>query len=530
MTEGARTRHRADRSPRKATDAAVAHRRAVRATPVSRAREHNLRRWQLRLVASVLLYEVQMVAIRGGLGSGKTAGLVFLAEAIAESRPGATILLVTDGWPRLRDVLRPLCDEIFIGATYRASDREYRWPNGSVVRLRMYYTRGADAGQNALEGGNVTAVLIDEAQTLPMSVLDRAGDRARVWLPDVSGALTAPIVVLCGVPCEPCWWLTRVREIGAEPDETGFQVPIAVFLPESGENAEAYGPSWLAAARKRLGPEQFEALYENKPRPPKGNIYDCFEAHTGLPPTNGRPAKRGNLLKGWRWDPSMKTVLVVDFGLNKPAVIAAALDEDLGAWVLFDAFSPTSEGRDDTTTDDLVRYMRARWWPRRWSHLAPETVTVFVDEVIADPAGRARNVQTGKSDLQVLGYPVPGALADHRQFGFGLRPIIEEDPDRKDEKSGILKVRMAFQGFRLLVSEELWQAGLEAPAAHHTLSRSILGYRYNKYGEPRRHEGFDDFCDCIRYLVRRHLWTDIGIEDRMPLAVRLPTPRTNRPR
>ena len=475
--------------------------------------EHSLRRWQLAFLRAAVASGTEYIAVRGGLGSGKSAGGVYLAEAIATTRPGALIAIVADTGRRVLDIIHPLCQQIFpsAGATYRASDREWHFPNGSIVRLRMYYGAGQVAGQNPLEGATYTAVICEEAQTLPPDILERAFDRARDYRRDIAGGVQPPLVVTIGVPSEPCWWVERARELKTQG------VKVAIFLPRSADNAEAYGDGWLERRRAVLGEEQFQALYENKPRPATGNIYDCWVPDDG---------DGGNLVSGWRLEPGMRVAVVVDPGRNKPAIIAAAKDEALDAWVVFDEWSPTQERPAITVPDAsaLAEHMLARWWPRRWARCCPRRNVVLVDEVIGDPNAKVRETDS-RYYHERLALPPPGALQGKRSHGFGLPVWLNQDPARKSVRAGIARVRSAMQAQRLLMTSELWKRGQSAPAGAHTLARSILGYAYRGDGEPERDKGFDDFCDTVRYLVTRHLWWEDGLEGRAPLHLATTVPR-----
>lgn len=468
--------------------------------------DHGLRRWQLALMRAALVDPTEIIAIRGGLGSGKSAAEVYLAEAVAVTRPGAKVAIVTDTGRRVIDNIQPICQAIFpsTGGRYRASDREWHWPNGSSVRLRMYYSSGI-AGQNALEGATYACVVVDEAQTLPPDILDRAGDRARQYLPDLSGVVRPPLIVLAGIPCEPCWWVERARETAAEG-----KVKVAIFLPRTADNLEAYGEGWLAQRRAMLGKEQFEALYENNPRPAVGNIYDCWAPHAG---------EGGNLVAGWRLTPDMRVAVVADPGKNKPATIAAAYDEALEAWVIFDEWSPTQDSVRHQVPDAyaLAERMLERWWPRRWASCCPRRNPVLVDEMVGDPAAKVAGERDNLDYYQKLRLPPPGALQGREHHGFGLPVHCDTDKGKQSIRAGITRTRAAMQRGQLLMTQELWDRGRKAKADAHTLAKSLLGYAYGDDGKPVKDTGFDDFADCVRYLVRRHLWFEDGTEGRSAL-------------
>lgn len=468
--------------------------------------DHDLRPWQLGLVKAATTDGYRIIMVRGGKGSGKSVAAVYVAEAVAITRPGSIIGLVADTAKRLDDNLMPFCRPIFesSGAVYWASLREFRWSNGSVVRMRMYYTSGS-AGQNSTEGGGYTVWIFDEAQTLPPEILDNAIDRTRVWTPDLLGVSRTPVVIGIGIPCDPCWW---IDDADALIDQG--EVKVAVFLPKSSDNAESYPPGFLEQQRALMGPERFAELYDNEPKPSVGNIYDCWVPST---------AEGGNLVSGWQLQPDMRTVLVVDPGKNKPAVIAAARDEALGAWVIFDEWSPTQEDppvKVDTAYE-LAAFLRRRWWPRRWAQHRPDPQLVLVDEVIGDPAAKVKGEADNLDYYQKLRLPPPGALQGREHYGFGLLVHCDTDKAKQSVRAGISRVRAAMQRQEILMTDRLWRDGLKVRKHGHTLARSLKGYAYGPGGDPVRNVGYDDFCDCVRYLTRRFMWFEDGTEGRAPL-------------
>lgn len=488
--------------------------------------DHDLRPWQLGLIKAVTTDGYRIIMVRGGKGSGKSVAAVYVAEAVALTRPGAIIGLVADTAKRLDDNLMPFCKAIFgsSGGVYWASLREFRWPNGSVVRMRMYYTSGS-AGQNSTEGGGYTVWIFDEGQTLPPEILDNAIDRTRVWTPDLNGIPRTPVVIGIGIPCDPCWWVDAAEALIAEGG-----VPTAIFLPKSSDNAESYPPGFLEQQRALMGPERFAELYDNVPRPAVGSIYDCWVPSTG---------EGGNLVAGWQVEPDMRTALVVDPGKNKPAVLAVAEDHALRSWVIFDEWSPTQEDPPVKVDNayELARHMLKRWWPKRWSKIRPRPELVGIDLVIGDPAAKVKGEADNLDFYQKLGLPPPGALQDRTRFGFGLPVIVNTDKDKQSVRAGIDRVRAAMLRaqqpasvtrsgvkvpYGLLMTQELWKRGQRVRkdkaggAQAHTVARAIMAYAYGPGGDPIRGKGADDFADCVRYLTREFMWFEDGTEGRRP--------------
>lgn len=438
--------------------------------------------WQADLAREVISGRCTLGAIRGGIGSGKSAALVTLADALAETRPGACIVLGMDTWPRLKDVHQPLYQALCPAADWVASSRWYRYPNGSQVRLRhLDQPPGAAAGTSPLEGGNIHAVILDEAQALRPDVLDLATSRARIDVKDVTGVQRPALVVACGIPVEPAWWVDRVRQVGGR-----------VWLPVTAENVAHLGAGYLERQRAVLSTRDYAALIENRPLPPEGRVYYTWD-----------PADHpfGCVLRRWRYRPEMRTAASVDFGLRRPAVLIAALDEDLGAWVVVDELAP-----DEILTPDLARQITRRAVPRRvW---APGDRRYPLDILVADPAGGARSSQTGQSDLDIL------------SAGVGMPATVERDPARREVRAGVTRVCLALERRRLLVEGSLFDRGLRAPRGDRTLARAISGYAYPPRGgdQPAKDGVYDHHADALRYLVRHVLWHAHPLDGRLLAA------------
>lgn len=434
--------------------------------------------WQARMLAAGLVtgWPGDIAAIRGGLGSGKSLALCALACLIAEHRPGAVVVVGMDSHRRLRDVHLPHLRGLLAGSAvvHQVSEQAFAWPSGSRLILAHLDTpAGAGTGQSPIEGINAHAVLIDECQTLRPDVLDVARSRARVAVAQ-EGRMMPPLVVTCGIPVEPAWWVERTREVGG-----------AVYLPTSAENVEHLGPGWLDRLRETLGDREYQALAENRPLPPSGAVLRSWAPERCVV----------DVVPAWG---TMRCMLAMDFGLRCPAVLALA-ELARGRWCVVREWAP-----DDETLPDLLARLAADCVPRR--HWTEGDRRIPVDMVVCDPAGAARSAQTGASDLDLIRAAHPA--------GLGTVPIIERDPARRDIVSGCTRVDLALERGALTVARSMYEPGLRAPPSRRTLARALSGYRWDarQPGRPAKDGVHDHHIDALRYAVRHVLWSPPGVQ------------------
>jgi hypothetical protein len=444
--------------------------------------------WQGSFVRAGLAgaWSSDIAAVRGGLGSGKSLALCVLAVLICESRPGALVIVGMDSYRRLRDVHLPHLHALLAesAVTFSAGEQAFVWSSGSRLLLAHLDTpASAGPGSSPIEGVNAHAVLIDECQVLRPDVLDVARSRARVPVRDASGVMRRPVVVTCGIPVEPAWWIERTREIGG-----------ALYLPQSADNAQHLGDGWLARMRETLSDRDFAALVENRPLPPAGSVFHSWSPE--------------RCVVDFAPDYSMqRTMLAMDFGLRHPACLLL-VERARGAWVVCREWAP-----DDETLPDLLARLSVECVARR--HWQEGDRRVPLDVVVCDPAGAARSAQTGIADLDLI--------ARHAPLGLGIIPRIERDPERRDIVAGCTRVNLALERGALTVERSLFDSGLRAPATRRTLARAVTGYRWDVRmpGRPAKDGTHDHHADALRYAVREVLWS-------LPDPHRPATPRTER--
>jgi len=429
--------------------------------------------WQRRFIGGGLSgsWSRDVAAVRGGLGSGKSLALCALAVMLCDTRPGALVVVGMDTFRRLRDVHLPHLHGLLAGSAvvYAASEQAFVWASGSRLLLAHLDTpQNSGPGSSPIEGLNAHGVLIDECQVLRSDVLDVARSRARVPVRDTEGVERRPLVVTCGIPVEPAWWVDRTRDIGG-----------AAYLPQSAENARHLGEGWLDRMRETLSSRDYAALVENRPLPPVGSVFYAWAPERCVVDV---PVDLG----------SMRTMLALDFGLRFPCALLL-VELTRGRWHVLREWAP-----DDETLPDFLARLGAELVPRRlWTagsrHLP-------VDSIVADPAGAARSAQTGVADLDLV------ALAPPR--GLGILPRVERDPERRDIVSGCTRVNLALERGALTVDRTLYDSGLRAPASRRTLARAMTGYRWDERspGRPSKDGTHDHHADCLRYAVREVLW------------------------
>jgi hypothetical protein len=410
-------------------------------------------------------------AVRGGLGSGKSLALCALAILICETRPGALVVVGMDTFRRLRDVHLPHLHGLLAGSavTFAASEQAFVWSNGSRLLLAHLDTpQNSGPGSSPIEGLNAHAVLVDECQVLRPDVLDVARSRARVPVADMSGRVHRPVVVTCGVPVEPAWWVERTREIGGE-----------AYLPQSAENARHLGAGWLERMRETLSERDYAALVENRPLPPVGSVFHAWAPEKCVAEVAVDYGQH-------------RVMLAMDFGLRHPCALLL-VELGKGRWHITREWAP-----DDETLPDFLTRLAVELVPRRLWQQGSQRIPV--DSIVADPAGAARSAQTGIADLDLV------ALAPPR--GLGILPRVERDPERRDIVSGCTRVNLALERGALTVERAMYEAGLRAPANKRTLARALTGYRWDERqpGRPSKDGTHDHHADTLRYAVREVLW------------------------
>tara|TARA_Y100001973_G_scaffold10555_1_gene14315 strand:+ start:4300 stop:5679 length:1380 start_codon:yes stop_codon:yes gene_type:complete len=423
-----------------------------------------------REIIARIMREDEIISARCGWGSGKTSALVFALLMVSKWRKGRSSLLITDTTPRYNSVLMPEISKWLepMGWTYNHTLRQWTDTHtGSTVWCRSYFRPNTrEATHNPLEGLNVTSgvCLVDECQTLNAEVAHKALGRLR--------AGPTPIMILVGLPVVDAWWCNMAERAGYNP-----------LLYTSYVNKANLSEQWFEST-KLLPQAEREAMVMNKPAPPSGLIYNEFTS--------------AHVIEGWQYNESMTGRIAIDWGFRKPSVLIMAYDESRGATVICHEINPA-----EVTTSQLANMILEVAWPRslRAQATGPK---IWLDDGVADKAGRARNDQTGASAFRAMRRPP-------NQGGIGLVLRNTTDPIRVDILNGVQRLKRAFDSKKYLITSELWQRGERARG--NSLRKALLSYSWDNKEQPKK-DGREDPLDALRYDCIMFNWHELQVDRR----------------
>jgi len=403
----------------------------------------------------------QLIAIQAGWGSGKTSGIATALGLVNEMRGGCRLAWIMDRYQRAIDVSIPECEKWLEARGWARAESGLRWnaPNGGSVVLRNFYAAAGEDGRR-LEGLNLGAAAIDECQDLPPSALKRMVGRVGR---DGSGP---PLLILAGLPVPKAWWVRA-----AENHPHGV-----VIKATSHANAENLPPEFFANARAALTAREYEAMVENRPMPPKGQVYAMFREEEW-------PA--GNLLS--EFVPTGRDcVVAADFGVDRPAAALIAWDPVREVDVIVDDVQP-----DGVSVYEFADLVAARIRHHR----------MRLSRVVGDPAGNARSAAHPEKATQAGIF----VARLREQFEQAVPPMLfTTERDRRSIPAGVLCLGARFasaDGARRLV---VWTPSYEREAASaeaRTLAGCIGGYAYPASGGdmPKKDGRHDHLMDALRY-------------------------------
>ena len=420
---------------------------------------------QIDLVDRLIYSDDAFIAVRAGWGSGKTSALVFALWTWSSIHPNKSSLLVTDTAPRYRSVLGPELEKWLApyGWIYHQQDGKWVAPNGHVVWCRSYFRPGTrDATHNPLEGLNITSglALIDECQTLSEEVAQKTLGRLR------SGP--SPKLIMVGLPVWDAWWVSFAEKAGCTP----------IFYA-SHVNKANLSEAWFDAV-KNLPESERLAMVENQPRPPQGVIYSEWTL--------------SHVVSNWKYDQSMSSRLVIDFGFRKPSVLILTHDPILEADIICAEINP-----QEITLSELAKEILKIACPRDMAKKYPNRI--LLDGASGDKAGSARSDRTAQSAFHELSKP-----ADQGGIGMPFRWCT--DPIRTDILNGIQRVKRLIHQRRILCTSEVWERG--ANSIGNSFRKAILSYAWDGKETPKK-DGREDPLDALRYDVINWLWRDSEI-------------------
>jgi hypothetical protein len=279
-------------------------------------------------------------------------------------------------------------------------------------------------------------------------------------------------MILVGLPVSGAWWCNLAEEAACQP-----------LLYTSYVNSANLSAEWFEAT-KLLPQAEREAMVLNKPRPPSGLIYSEFD-------------ESRHVVSGWKYKPSMSGRIAIDWGFRKPSVLIIVHDDELGADVICAEINP-----QEVTTSQLATLILAVAWPRSLMSSAPAE-RIWLDNGVADKAGRARNDQTGRSAFR--------AMRSNPPHGLGLPLRSNTDPIRTDVLNGIQRLKRAFARGQYLITKEVWDNGERALG--NSIRKALMSYGWDNKEQPKK-DGREDPLDALRYDCITWNWSESLVDQR----------------
>lgn len=410
-----------------------------------------------------------IIAVVAGWGSGKTTAMAMAIISHAIAHPQGASLYITDSAPRYRTVVHPSLTEwteILTGSTWAYNSLENKWtaPNGHIIWCRSYFRPGTrTADQNSLEGIDCGFACVDEAQTMTEEVIHKALGRIR------SAEKIGPRLIVCGLPTWGAFWVKIAEETGG-----------AVIRATSFVNQSNLSKEWFDMAKRTLPADEYEAMINNKPKPPAGLAVSTFD-----------PTK--HVLSQWEYKPEFSSYLAIDWGFRKPAVLVITHDDNLNADVIQLEFTPT-----EITISNLAKLLLKKVWPRAHQDKAPHQNFIWIDGASGDKAGAARSDQTAISAFRTMGRAEP-------PNGLGMPIRYTTDPIRVDVLNGLSRLRDVFERGQLYLTKDLWDTGLSSSS--HSIARGLTTYALDRHGKPQKND-LEHCIDALRYHVINWHWRD----------------------
>ena len=422
----------------------------------------------------------KLLAIYGGIGVGKSLWIAQITYLVAMTRPGSRIVISADTLTRLTRNNKPHCDSVYgKDAEYRGNPlNRYDFANGSTVTLIGYQVpSGADESYNPWEGMDIHLLIVDEIQQLPEACFGHSFGRARFPRKDLAGITHQAKIVWCGRPGAIDHWVkeaSRMKENGTS---------VLTLRPMTKDNPHN-GSEYLKDLRAQYSEQEFLCLTEGAPMPITGAIYSDWS-------TSYWP--QGNLLQNYIIDKNKPTSLGLDFGRTSPAVVF--IQQEIRNGITLDVVVDEIKG-EEMLTPELIKAIIAKGYN--------------LSEAYVDPAGSARNIHSGISDIDLLrrtrafNDPLLGG-------GLGIPILSTRDSSRVSILAGISRVRALIKNGegvrRLVAAESFWEASKEVKKGFY---QSILQYHLGPGGTPVKGGpggGVDHTVDALRYWVINNRWT-----------------------
>ena len=438
-------------------------------------------------------------AMQCGMGSGKTTGLALAAHVIGITRPGMYGLWFAEKSTAQSTSAQPIAEVVLgnMGWRYR-SHQEYKYWENRSTDFRWYMRaynpdKGQDAQKAAAQGSTTTAIIADECQDIQARFWRFARGRNRQKGPNGEPA----IYIFSGLPHLRAWWVRVAEEANLAAEKKGRAQRFAVLKYTSLINAANLTDEFFDDFEGDAG--DFKQFILNEPEPEEGLVWPEWSDATW---------PEGNIVRGWKYDPSRHTVrLAIDFGRRHPAVLFIASEDDKNLDVVFDELAP-----DNVDIDHLVHLILRKGWPRAHAASRPSDVAVLIDTASGDPMGTVQKGQTGtnigEDAVHYLRRP-PG------NGGIGVNIRYTWDKAKRDIAAGIRRTARRIRGVdgarTLACTEECWKRGMQGKERR-TFARMIceLGYEpgNNIYGKGEKAGEHDHIADALRYDTMTFAWID----------------------
>lgn len=370
--------------------------------------------------------EVLYILLYGSTGSGKSTSALGEITDLLLRFPGLKALFSRRTYVEIEDSIWPATQEFF--NEYEVEFRQYKknyelhLGNGSLIRMRSS-ERTATGKTNKAHGLGSTeykAAIIEEADEQPQEFFDTVATRMRQ---QVAGLPFGVVFVICNPPDEDHW----IHEFFFEDPENHPDDPKsykrALHMPVEENPFVDEGYRRQLYRKFKDDPLLFEAFVKGRFAPSmKG---DPVFHHSFNPAIH---VSTTDISKSW--DKDLPIQISVDFGFNRPAIIAAqdvpelnqlrVLDEALGKKVLLRPF--------------LQRFMSrmARKYPGAKFEFYCDPAGSYAD-------GQGRTAETAVDIMKEMGYP-PRYKKSSIEYGLGViqRMLGTLQPSRYGPVPGLL--------------------------------------------------------------------------------------------
>lgn len=276
------------------------------------------------------------VVLSGAAGTGKSRACLEKLNACAEKYPKMRALILRKHREHLtesalvtfeRDVLPDGHPAKMSGQ--RASRREYRYPNGSVITVAGIYSHGAEQAQRIMSA-EYDMIFVQEATDLTLDEWEKLSTRLR------SGVLPYQQLLADCNPASPTHWLYQ-RSLTGQLTLLSTTHQDNPRLYERGEWT-AEGVQYLALLDSLTGVRRDRLRYGRWVQV-EGVVYDFDEAIHVVDNVDKTRAQR--------W------YLSIDFGYRNPSVVQVWYEDSDGTCTLYREWYQTS-----TLTEDLARAVK----------------------------------------------------------------------------------------------------------------------------------------------------------------------------